>query len=167
MSWGWRVTDATTTEKPKPPPAERLVKGAAVLGTLFRKKIVCASGWRYVACSCEPKTEFCKARALWIDLLTKEIVAGGRDPGLVGDAGEGVVRVDDDHEFALVLMMTSAEFEASGLTLHLDFPEIGVVKVGPKGTLAWKAFRDKTKNASDLKLVMKVLRDFPGAKVVE
>jgi hypothetical protein len=160
------VTD-TATEKPKPPAAERLLKGAAVLGTLWRKNVRCPEAWKSHECKCEPKTEFCKARSLWLNLLVQEIVAGSRDPGMVGEAGADTVRWDDDSEFAMVLMMTSAEFEASGLTLHLDFPEIGVVKVGPKGTIPWKAFREKTKNANDIKLVLKVLRDFPGAKVVE
>ena len=161
----------TDTAAPaKPPAAERLLRGAKVLGTLWMKNIRCPMAWQYSVCTCEPKTEFCKARALWMELLTSEIVAMNRDAGLVGDADidGGAVRLDEPStDFDLIMQMTAAEFEASGLTLVLEFPEIGTVKVGPKGSIPWKAFVLKTKNANDLKIVMKVLRDFPGAKVVE
>lgn len=130
------------------PLAERLVRGASVMGRLWREGKKCERIWAF-DCNCDEakKTDFCKAKAQW----TKLYLEGGREIDFGGD-------------FGIIEAMTSGELNASGLTLTLDVPEIGKVKVGPKGDLPWADFCRL--GAEVLPTVMKVLKAFPGSKVI-
>src|SRR5215467_4686392 len=88
----------------------RLQKGATALGNTWRAGHRCATGWSIAicdlasddasekavekwACQCEPRTEFCKAKALWFRLAMIEL----------RDLVEG--------EYGIPMMMTAAEWD--------------------------------------------------------
>jgi len=143
------------------PIKSRLLKGATLLGEIWRSGVRCADGWRVMAedggalapdgfCRCPEKSRFCKARGLWIEIA----VADGRDvePG----------------EFGLALMMTASEWDASGLTLYLkDFAKIKDFAVGPKGQISMEELGKVAQVPDSLPSVLALMRRFPGSKAVE
>lgn len=127
----------------------RLVNGAKVLGQLYRAGGRCEEGW---ACGCSRKiSKFCIAKGQWLALA---IQASRPLP-------------DQDGPFALIEMMTPAEFDASGLTLTVELPEIGTVKIGPKGQMSMADLLTLAANPESAKGTFKVLQGFPGSRVVE
>lgn len=134
---------------------DRLVKGAAVLGRFWREGKRCARDWSD-GCSCEVPSEFCKAKAKWLELLMARIEEQRA-------AGDELRAIPLDSKFGLVECMTSAELSASGLTVELE-GEVGRFKVGPKGDIEWKDFCKS--DGKVLSTVLKVLRSFPGAKLI-
>ena len=100
----------------------RLVKGAEVLGRLWREKVRCISEWSGV-CPCAEPNDFCTTKKKWLGLVLE--YHGGKYPyDLVG------------HEGLLVLECMDAKmFEASGLTILLELPpKRALLRVGRKGT---------------------------------
>lgn len=124
---------------------DRLIRGAALLGKLARKKEVCSSGWA-PTCPCAEPKDFCRAKALWVTLAAED---GRETPG----TPTGIVDA-----------MTFVELEASGLTVTYDVPEAGPVAVGPKGVIPFGALAKLA--GGGLRTVLPVLAKFPGSKVV-
>jgi len=134
------------------PLAQRLIKGAGVLGRLYKSGERCARAWS-MDCDCaEPLKDFCKAKRQWVKLFLESPRKGD---------------VDFGEEFGLIESMTEAELEATGLMLTLEFPELGELKVGPGGQIPWKEFRSfRSYGADALATVATVLKEFPGARVI-
>ena len=101
----------------------RLLKGAGVLGELWRSGIRCPVGGGWMVCGADHTNQFCDAKRRWVELMEKYL--GGRLPfGVKG------------HEpYALLEMMTVSMFEATKLTVRVEGPPgRKPIKVGPKGT---------------------------------
>jgi hypothetical protein len=132
----------------KPDAKTRLLNGARLFGNLFRRGQMTACGW-FLGCQCpQLMGEWCRAKLLWIRLALEE--------GRSLEAGE----------FGLVESFTASEFEASGVTLAVDVPGVGIVKVGgAKGTMPLKS-APMMGGIEGLKSVTNVLRAFPGSVVV-
>lgn len=136
---------------------ERLLDGARTLGKLWREAKCATAGWSvrktpggngFEACSCEPKTRFCKAKMQWLKLAAeepREIVEG--DYGLVFGTMKGL------------------EWDATGLTLHWELEGVGTVKVGPKGGLNMRLLMDLRRDPASAVAAMKVMMKFPNSKM--
>lgn len=100
----------------------RLVKGAEILGRLYKEGDRCVSEWTGI-CPCEPKRNFCVAKRKWLDLVLE--LHGGKYPhGLSGNEG-----------FLVLECMDQAAFDASGLTILKAIPGARVpIRVGRNGT---------------------------------
>jgi hypothetical protein len=106
----------------------RLVKGAGVLGRLWREGGRCDSGWTGF-CRCSPKTDFCRAKTRWVSLLLDLHLGWPYD--LTGE-----------EEFAVVEAMTVTAFTASGLTAAVEVPGARrPLRFGRNGTI-WKTLVD-------------------------
>lgn len=129
------------------PLPSRLLKGASVLGKLWRENIRCPGGWSSKCdCPSESRSKFCVGKLQFVKLATE------------------VGRMITDGPLGLVEAMTPEEREATGLTVTLEYPELGKVKVGPKGDIPWKVYKDIEETT--LRTVLSVLKTFPGSKVV-
>ena len=124
---------------------ERLLKGAAKLGELWRGGVRCQGGWD-LECPCDPKNTFCKAKALWFELA---VVDG---------------RVFPDSKIAFIEAMTTEEREATGLTVTIEAEGVGQLTVGAKGQISWKAWSQN--DAEAIKSVLRVLKTFKGSKII-
>lgn len=135
----------------KPDAKTRLVNGARLLGNLFRRKAATPCGWSLCGSGiqCGHPDEWCRAKRLFIRLALES--------GRTLEAGE----------FGLAESFTLSEFEASGITLAVDVPEVGVIKVGgEKGGIPLRMLPEMKMDGIDgLKSVAMVLRAFPGSKV--
>lgn len=100
----------------------RLVRGAEILGRLWREGVRCISAWSGI-CACQNPGNFCIAKKRWLDLV-REFHGGKYPHELAG------------HEGLLVLECMDAKmFEASGLTIVLEVPpKRAVLRIGKKGT---------------------------------
>lgn len=100
----------------------RLVRGAEVLGRLWREGNRCVSEWSGV-CPCDPKKDFCVAKRKWLDLVLE--LNGGKYPhGLSGNEG-----------FLVLECMDQAAFDASELTILKTVPGArSPIRVGRNGT---------------------------------
>lgn len=126
---------------------ERLMIGAAKMGELWLKGERCAEGWRSGECSCNPETMFCRAKKLWIRLALEN------------------GRMIEDGEFDLALLMTGREWDHTGLSLNVEFPEVGIVKIGSKGMIR---MADLAKTPPEtLASVLKILKNFPDSLVTD
>lgn len=107
----------------------RLVRGAEILGRLWREGVRCLGEWSG-ACPCVTKTDFCQVKESWLGLV-KELV-GGPPYDLPWNGGY----VLSGTEGWLVLeAMTVRMVKATGLTLKIATPgERALLRVGPKGT---------------------------------
>lgn len=135
------------------PIVQRLVNGARILAALFRSGHQCEGGWTF-ACECAVKTKFCKAKGQWVALMLKQAADPGRSVEVAGA----------DEEYALVVSMTLAEFNATGLTLEIETASGQRIKVGANGT------RPETFLELDdelLRAMEAVMRVFPAAVVTE
>lgn len=111
----------------------RLLRGATVLGQIWRAGHRCAGGWSR-SCDCEAPTPFCQAKAKWIALL---------DSLPSGHVRDWAKR--DDGPLFVVEAMTIAELEASGLTVFVLGPQGQPLAFGgPNGT-CWQTLRDLMK----------------------
>lgn len=101
---------------------QRLVRGAEVLGELWRGGIRCGGEWGPL-CVCQNPNDFCTAKKRFLGLV-REYHDGKYPFELVG------------HEGLLVLeCMDSKMFEASGLTIVLEVPpKRALMRIGRKGT---------------------------------
>jgi len=101
---------------------QRLLKGAAVLGRLWREGIRCRSEWSGV-CPCEPRNVFCEKKALWLSLVRE--LHGGKYPFELS-GNEGLLALE---------CMDAAMFEASGLTILIANPKFRApLRIGRSGT---------------------------------
>lgn len=141
--------------------SERLLAGARMLGNLWRRGKRCARAWAisdvdilatvtppvFAGCSCEPRTDFCKARWLWITLAVQ--------------AEQELA----DGEHGLALSMSSAQWDATGLTITLPVADDVNVAVGPKGSMSMKHFRELAKDPKAAQSIFSLLKVFPKARV--
>lgn len=126
----------------------RLVRGAAVLGRIWRNGHRCAGGWGKI-CGCAAPTVLCQAKARWITLL---------DSLPPGHAREWT-RTHDGPLF-VVEAMTVDEAEASGLTFLVSGPDgKRLVFGGARGT-CWKTLRDLRKAPEAHDAVVKIQKVF-------
>ncbi len=81
----------------------------------------CSGGWSK-ACPCNPRSDFCEAKELWISLV--EEFHQGPPWGLTGE-----------EPFYLAEAMTVKQWEATGLTMRI-LPPTGrdEIRVGARGT---------------------------------
>jgi hypothetical protein len=141
------------------PVSERLKRGAAILGDLWRKGVHCNEEWgvlcpeedpfKAVDCFCDPKTPFCKAKKQWLDMASRE----GRD--LV------------QGPFGLMITMEGSEWDASGLSVKFDFPDVGAHLIGPKGIMGRQDMIKLTESPDALASIVRMMKAFPGMKVEE
>lgn len=108
---------------------QRLVRGAEVLGELWRGGIRCGGEWGPI-CVCQNPNDFCTAKKRFLGLV-KEFNDGKYPHDLSGNEG------------LLVLECMDAKmFEASGLTVVLEVPpNRAIMRVGRKGT-CWQTILD-------------------------
>jgi hypothetical protein len=121
---------------------DRLLNGARMLGALWHSGKQCQDGW-YPRCSCPEKTQFCLVKAQWVALAKKD----GR-------------ALDDER--MIVEAMTAQELSESGMTIVLD----NGIRVGPAGELSAEEAARLVATPDAIPAVMKVLKSFPGARVV-
>lgn len=143
---------------------ERLRKGATALGNTWRAGQRCGTGWGVTisdfpdgetsekaverwACQCTPRTDFCKAKALWFRLAMIEL----------RDLVEG--------EYGVPMMMTATEWDLTKLTMKVEYEKLGQVVIGPGGTLTMSDLKKHMKAPQDLQATLLVLKTFPGARV--
>jgi len=126
---------------------QRLANGARVLGKMWLDGERCPKGWKSTECECTPKSRFCKAKAQWIDLALQD------------------GRMIEEGDYGLPLMMTASEWDNSGLTLKIEIPEVGVVGVGPKGSISMMELEKITPET--MPSILKIFKFFPGAKVTD
>lgn len=99
----------------------RLMKGARAIGEIRRLGVFCSGEWSR-NCPCDPRSDFCDAKALWIEL--------------VEDLHEGPPwSLSGDEPFYLAEAMTCSQWLATGLTMRiLDPSRRHEIRVGPGGT---------------------------------
>lgn len=138
------------------PLSERLLKGAMKLGALWRSKRRCVKGWSFdpldlcmVPCSCEPMTDFCKGRLLWI------ILAFQNGQGFDADFGE----------YELALMMSSKQWDATGLTMSVTLEKGGDIKIGPKGMMPMAHLAKLAQDPASAASIFALTKAFPKARV--
>lgn len=100
----------------------RLVKGAEVLGRLWRDGVRCVSQWSGV-CPCATPNDFCLSKKKWLALV-REYNGGQYPAGLSGAEG-----------FLVLECMTEAMLTASGLTIVKEVPGArSPIRFGRNGT---------------------------------
>lgn len=132
------------------PVATRLLNGAKMLGSLWNSQIRCPRGWQECQCEESERTKFCKAKRQWLALGLEH-----REPH--------IRYVNPESPIYLLECMTTAELDLTGVTVTVEIPEIGRIKVGAKGEITWKALYET--GPETLKAVMMILRQFPGSKL--
>lgn len=88
---------------------ERLVKGAGILGSLWREGNRCGAGWSGI-CACVTVKTFCLGKKKWLGLL-KELHGGTYPNDLSGAEG-----------FLVLECMDEAMFKATGLKILKALP---------------------------------------------
>lgn len=88
---------------------ERLIKGAGILGSLWREGNRCGAGWSGI-CVCVSVKSFCLGKKKWLGLL-REFHDGGYPHGLSGSEG-----------FLILECMDEAMLEAAGLRILKVLP---------------------------------------------
>ncbi len=101
---------------------QRLVKGAEVLGQLWREGVRCGGEWGNI-CVCQTPNDFCTAKKRFLALV-RELHDGKYPYDLSGN--EGILVLE---------CMDAKMFEASGLTIVLEVPpKRAILRIGRKGT---------------------------------
>jgi hypothetical protein len=133
------------------PLSERLIKGAGVLGRLFRQGKFCQNGWGQ-ACTCPQPTEFCLAKLKWISLA-------------LGDPGRDVLV---SSPFYVLELMKCSEADALGLEVTVNFEGIGVISVGKGGQIPWGTLARyaSEERAADGRAVLMILAKFPKSCII-
>jgi hypothetical protein len=139
--------------------SDRLKKGAAILGRLWKDNVRCPEAWSVILegndpgkpldCFCEEKTKFCKGKKQWLDLVGKE-----KRPVYQG-------------EYGLIETLTGKEFEASGLTVKIDFEGVGIQGIGPGGVMGLSDMVKLCAAPDTLGSILGLMKSFPGMKVEE
>lgn len=141
----------------------RLLKGSRVLGQFWLAGDRCQEGWsvhgikppegvevpKAPECVCEKKSRFCKAKVQWINLAIEE--------------GRGLL----DDPYGIPLMMMASDWDATGLTLKIDLPEIGMVGIGPNGITSMTELAKISQAPESLHSMMNIWKMFPGSRVEE
>lgn len=100
----------------------RLVKGAAVLGRLWKEGNRCLGEWSGI-CPCPAQNDFCEVKKKWLGLV-REYNDGKYPAGLTGAEG-----------FLVLDCMTEEALMASGLTILKSVPGARVpIRFGRNGT---------------------------------
>jgi hypothetical protein len=132
------------------PYPERLKNGAKILGQLWKDLDQrCPMAWSLDNCTCQPLKKFCQGRLKWLTLA----VEAGRE-------------LQED-QYGIVLTMTASEWDATGLTLKLDHPGVGMILVG-SGSDSVTGMVDMAKmmDAPEvLESTLRVMKAFPRSKV--
>ncbi len=127
----------------------RLLKGSAVIGKFWRDGQRCSAAWA-PSCPDEQKTNFCKAKMRWVELALQD----GR-------------QIDDTPNGILATGMLAREFDATGITMTIDNPDHGLIRVGPIGELLMSDLAKLKTAPESLGGFLKLLKAFPTAKVVQ
>jgi hypothetical protein len=130
------------------PLAVRLLNGAKTLGILWRSGQRCGSGWSN-ECSCNPRTRFCNAKFQWTELARQD----GRDL--------------ESGQYMIPEAMAMSELEAANIVMAVDLPGLGQAKIGQGGEIPVKDFLNLAKDPTGIESVFKILKVFPGSKVIE
>src|SRR4029077_15169460 len=146
------------------PTAERLLDGATQIGAFYRAGDRCATmGWRVEPvpgaescevqiepedlCKCGVKaTRFCSAKVKGLHLALCE------------------PRDIQSGEFGLAWTMSGKEWDAPGLALLWDPPEIGVMKVGKRADVTMADLNALSVDPMSGRTTLILLKKFPGAK---
>lgn len=133
------------TEEQKAVLHGRLVKGAGILGTLWRDGIRCISAWSGI-CPCSVRNGFCTSKIKWLALL-KELYDGWFPYDLAGYEG-----------FLVLECMDVAMFDASGLQ---------ILKTAPGARAPIRIHRNESHFQAALDLAIAEVRDaeVPGSVV--
>lgn len=143
----------------------RLLRGAKVLGDFWKSGQRCPEGWgisdikvveggpdcgTHRDCACEKKTDFCKARVHWINLALQ----AGRPP-LMEDQG-------------IPFLMSSQEWDATGVILKYPHPEVGEIRIGtgPGAQISMLEFTRICDIPETMASFLKLFKVFPGSQVV-
>ncbi len=112
----------TIAEKQRAMIPGRLVKGAEILGKLWRDGVRCRSEWTGI-CPCSDPNQFCLSKKKWLGLVLE--LHGGKYPNdLSGNEG-----------FLVLECMDDKMFEVSGLTILKEVPGArSPIRVGRNGT---------------------------------
>jgi|SRR6185369_13384556 hypothetical protein len=138
------------TTKPQLPHAERLKKGAAILGQLWKNpENRCPAGWSLNECDCQPQKKFCIARLHWIILAIEDD------------------RPLDEGPFGMWTAMRASEWDATGLSTKVQHPELDVIVVGTgPGCVTKMSEMGKMMNTPEvLENTLIVLKHFPNASI--
>ena len=110
----------------------RLVRGATVLGELWRGGVRCLGEWSRI-CPCAAgsgETDFCAAKRRWVGILVE--LCGGPPYVTPWNAPHAL---SGNESFFVLEAMSRRMIEATGLTLRIATPgERALLRVGPKGT---------------------------------
>lgn len=126
----------------------RLFKGATVIGKFWRDGLRCSAAWA-PSCTDEQQTDFCKAKMRWVELALQD----GRQ---IADTPSGILSTG----------MLAREFDATGITMTIDNPDHGLVRVGPKGELLMSDLAKLETEPDGIGGFLKILKVFPRAAVV-
>lgn len=138
-------------QKRQLPLKERLLKGAEILGNLWRKSEErCSAGWSLDPCTCEPKKKFCMARLQWLTLS----IEAERE---LHEGSDGLAR-----------SMTSEEWDKTKLSFKMDKDGVGEFKVGtaPECVMSMTDLTKLSSAPQVLDSIIKVMRIFPRSLVI-
>jgi hypothetical protein len=136
------------------PLSERLKKGAAFLGQLWKNpENRCSAGWSLDPCTCQPAKKFCQARQLWIELALMEPEE----------------HYFEETPFGLGIAMTASEWDSTGLKMKIQNPnpDVGLIAIGSTPECVTEmSYMGKMRDVPEaLASTLRVLRAFPKSKV--
>lgn len=146
-------------ETPTQTLSDRLLKGARMLGNLWRSKLRCARGWAiepqdlvpgfavFGPCLCPKKTKFCEARVLWLNLAL--------------EANQFI----ESGEHGLADTMTAAQWDATGLTMTVESEKAGTLRLGSKATISAAHLAKLSENPDAAISILALTRAFPKARI--
>lgn len=114
-----RIDEIRKSRIPKSSPENRLVRGARVLGRMWREDGPAPCGWEPV-CECPTRSRFCIAKMKWAELRLE-----------LPDREE-ILKITSD--YWILEVMTAPMFSATGLDIFLDIMGEKKLTVGPSGT---------------------------------
>jgi len=132
------------------PISVRLLRGAKILGALWRSGQKCKLGWNIdgtdpdlVLCRCENPTKFCAAKKQWFQLVLCE-----RDPipGLNG----------------LALMMSGQEWDETGCGFRIGSLVVGTSK---DSRMSMRDYHALSSDPESAEKIIRLLERFAGSKV--
>ena len=123
----------------------RLLKGSAILGTLWMAGLRCVRVWAR-ECSCKNRSGFCDAKLHWARLFAEWDPESHRVNG--GSTGSKWQIIED---------MTVRMFQVTALTATVGLPGGHKIRVGADGT-SWKTITDLGKLQGDPKDLAEAVR---------
>lgn len=149
--------------------AERLKKGAGILGKLWREGVRCQEEMSVMCpednpfepmdCFCEPKNKFCTAKKQWLSLVIVD-----ERPEMAGSLG---YREIVQGPFGLIETMSGSEWDATGMTVKFEFPGAGVHGIGPHGIMGREDIVKLLDAPETLNSIIMMAKNFKGMKVQE